>query len=80
MTKEANWRSRTGTTFQTHTDTHTEKRGKSPPNNGLEDPILVVNHCVGIMYQKCYCIIISVHQVIASVFTCTGYCISRIAS
>ena len=64
-----------------HTHTQTDKREKSLPNNGLEDPILVVNHCVGIMYQKCYCIIISVHQVIASVFTCTGYCISsRIAS
>ena len=34
--------------------------------------------CIRILYQKCYCIIISVHQVIVSVFTCTGYCISRI--
>ena len=32
----------------THTHTHTDKREKSLPNNGLEDPILVVNHCVGI--------------------------------
>ena len=67
--------------FRTHKDTHTDKREKSLPNDSLEDPILVVSHCVRIMYQKWYCIIISVHQVIASVFTCTGYCISsRIAS
>ena len=32
----------------THTHTQTDKREKSLPNNGLEDPILVVNHCVGI--------------------------------
>ena len=32
------------------THTHTYKSKKSLPNNGLEDPILVVNHCVGIMY------------------------------
>ena len=35
--------------IDTHTDTHTDKREKSLPNNGLEDPILVVNHCVGIL-------------------------------
>ena len=51
------------------THTQTDKSKKSLPNNGLEDPILVVNHCVGI---------ISVHRVIAAVSTCTGYCISRI--
>ena len=33
------------------TDTQTDKREKSLPNNGLEDPILVVNHCVGISAQ-----------------------------
>ena len=149
MLKMKNWRSRTWTTFRTDRHTH-EQEQKSLPNNGLEDPILVVNHCVGtsstrhklhciiivtsptflrnhciiilspwnwycikiiiqlvqcihvymslqqnsnllqtphhhficyyiiIMYQKCYCIIISVHQVIALVFTCTGYCISII--
>ena len=40
-----------------HTHTQTDKREKSLPNNGLEDLILVVNHCVEIMYHKCYCII-----------------------
>ena len=35
----------------THTHTHTDKSKKSLPNNGQEDPILVVNHCVGISAQ-----------------------------
>ena len=36
----------------THSHTHTRTRGgKSLPNNGQEDPILVVNHCVGISAQ-----------------------------
>ena len=35
----------------TQTHRHTDKREKSFPNNGQEDPILVVNHCVGISAQ-----------------------------
>ena len=35
------------------TDTRTRAK-KSLPNNSQEDPILVVNHCVGISYSAVY--------------------------
>ena len=39
---------------QTHTHTRTRAK-KSLRNNGQEDPILVVNHCVGISFVAALC-------------------------
>ena len=40
-----------GTKFRTDRQTHTDKSKKILLNNGQEDPIIVVNHCVRICAQ-----------------------------